>query len=106
MLTRNLSQTLLKLAFALAVAAFITLSGSTNANAQGRDYRYDRYDDRGFYQGRDFHQERERRAQKHHERQEREALREHQREERYSYGDSEELRDHQSEEREDLQQHN
>jgi hypothetical protein len=106
MQTRNLSQSLLRVAFAVAVAAFITLSGSTNANAQGRDYRYDRNDDRGFYRGRDYHQERERRAQRHHESHEKEALREHQREERYSYGNSGELRDHQRAEREDLKQHN
>jgi hypothetical protein len=106
MLSRNLFQSLLKVAFAMAVAAFITLSGGTNANAQGRDYRYDRYDERGFYRGRDYHQERERNAQRHHERHEKEALKQHQREERYRYGNSAELRDHQREEREGLKEHN
>lgn len=106
MLIQNLSQSLLRVAFAVALVAFITLSGSTNANAQDRHYRSDRYDDRGFYRGRDFHQERERRAQKHHERHEKEALKRHQREERYRYGNSAELREHQRREREDLKQHN
>jgi hypothetical protein len=106
MLTQNLSRSLLRVAFAVALVALITLSGSTNANAQDRYYRYDRHDDRGFYRGRDFHQERERRAQKHHERHEKEALKQHQREERYRYGNSAALREHQQREREGLKRHN
>lgn len=108
MLNRNFSQSLLKAAFAVAFIAFIAISGSSTANAQGR-YDRDGYRDRGYYDDgydndRD-HQRREGKAQKRHERREQDDLKRHQREERYRGGNSSELRDHQRHEREDLKQH-
>lgn len=103
MLTRNLSQSLLAVAF----VAFAVGSGSSVANAQGRGY--DRYNDRSYndhgYDNNRNHQRREKDVQKRHERYEQENLKQHQREERYRYGNSGELRHHQRHESENLKQH-
>lgn len=109
MLNRNLSQTILKAALAVAFVAFINLSGSATANAQGRGYDRDGYRNRADYND-DYdndrdHQRRERNAKKRHQRREKDALKNHQREERYRYENSDELRHHQRHEREDLKLH-
>jgi len=105
MLIGKFTHSMLKATFAVAFVAFIALSGSGAAIAQGR---YDRevYRDRGYYDDEYYnnrdHQRRERNAQKRHERREKDDLRRHQREERYRYGNSSELRHHQRHEREEL----
>ena len=97
MLLRRLSKHIAAISFAIAIIAVFAISGGSTANAQD-----------GFYRGRDFereHQRRELRRQNRHEEREKDALRSHQQEERYEYGDSRELRNHQHNEWEDLRDH-